>query len=168
MKYLHNFETDAQFRAEYDGTGYTEPWVSLTQANGDVNYNKSAEPLILRIARYGSYRVRPHDYPYTEEELEICDNFWDYFEVNQSTSAVTMVRPIKFYFVGGIVSEFDPEDPETYMFAFVPEEITYSVGGGYERFSMNDGECLVGYFDFSMNGDAIFEISGEAWDNCHS
>lgn len=39
-KYIHKFDTVAEFETAYNGTGYTEPWVSLTVANGAVNYNK--------------------------------------------------------------------------------------------------------------------------------
>ena len=39
-RYLHLYETASNFEADYNGTAYTEPWVSLTEQNGDVNYNK--------------------------------------------------------------------------------------------------------------------------------
>ena len=32
MKYLKKFDTSAEFEAAYDGTGYTEPWTSLSPA----------------------------------------------------------------------------------------------------------------------------------------
>lgn len=40
MKWLHNYDTDAHFSEDYNGSAYTEPWVSYTQENGEVNYNK--------------------------------------------------------------------------------------------------------------------------------
>ena len=40
MQYLHKFETDSAFEAEYNGEDYKEPWVSLTSENGEVNYNR--------------------------------------------------------------------------------------------------------------------------------
>lgn len=43
-KYVHKFDTVAQFEAVYNGSGYTEPWVSAIVANGRVDYNKSSTP----------------------------------------------------------------------------------------------------------------------------
>ena len=41
MKYLHGFQQEAQFDAEYyDDNKYFEPWVSLTKEIERVNYNK--------------------------------------------------------------------------------------------------------------------------------
>lgn len=39
-KYLHTFDTDSQFEAEYTGPDYKEPWVSYTRENHEVNFNK--------------------------------------------------------------------------------------------------------------------------------
>ena len=39
-RYIHKFSTAAEFRAAYEGTAYTEPWVSLTEETSEVNYNK--------------------------------------------------------------------------------------------------------------------------------
>ena len=39
-KHIHLFETEAQFSGEYTGSGYTEPWVSLTRTVDRVDYNK--------------------------------------------------------------------------------------------------------------------------------
>lgn len=40
-KYIHCFETTADFEAEYYGNGYSEPWVSAIK-NGGIAYNKPA------------------------------------------------------------------------------------------------------------------------------
>ena len=40
MKFLHHYQTDETFNADYYGTAYTEPWVSLTVENSHVDYNK--------------------------------------------------------------------------------------------------------------------------------
>ena len=40
MKYVHYYETDSEFRQVYNGNEYEEPWVSLTEQNGEVSYNK--------------------------------------------------------------------------------------------------------------------------------
>lgn len=46
-KFLHNFETSVEFNNEYIGSGYTEPWVSLTQENSAINYNKGSYDFII-------------------------------------------------------------------------------------------------------------------------
>ena len=39
-KYVHLFETQADFTAAYNGSEYQEPWVSYTIQNEEVDYNK--------------------------------------------------------------------------------------------------------------------------------
>ena len=33
MQFLHKYQTVTAFTQDYNGTGYTEPWVSLTVEN---------------------------------------------------------------------------------------------------------------------------------------
>ena len=40
-KYFHHYETTEAFEADYNGSAYTEPWVSYTEENEEVKYNKS-------------------------------------------------------------------------------------------------------------------------------
>ena len=40
MRYLHKFEDIEEFEEQYFGSGYTEPWTSLTEEDGRVKYNK--------------------------------------------------------------------------------------------------------------------------------
>lgn len=40
MQFLHKYETVTAFTQDYNGTGYTEPWVSLTVEDDSVHYNK--------------------------------------------------------------------------------------------------------------------------------
>lgn len=43
-RYLHLYQTQAQFETAYDGTGYSEPWVSFTEDVERVDYNKQQTP----------------------------------------------------------------------------------------------------------------------------
>lgn len=43
-KHIHLYSTEQEFEADYNGTGYTEPWVSLTLDVDRVDYNKGDEP----------------------------------------------------------------------------------------------------------------------------
>ena len=38
--YIHLYETNSEFTAAYNGPDYKEPWLSLTEENMEVNYNK--------------------------------------------------------------------------------------------------------------------------------
>lgn len=40
MEYLHKYKNVSDFTRDYDGSYYHEPWVSLTEQNGEVHYNK--------------------------------------------------------------------------------------------------------------------------------
>ena len=45
--YIKLFETQNDFKDEYYGEGYGEPWLSLTLENDDVRYNKSEREKLL-------------------------------------------------------------------------------------------------------------------------
>jgi hypothetical protein len=47
MKFLHKYSTESDFEADYNGTAYTEPWVSLTEDVDRVDYNKIDADLIF-------------------------------------------------------------------------------------------------------------------------
>lgn len=53
MQYLHKYETVTAFTQDYNGTGYTEPWVSLTVENDAVSYNKS----IIDFQPFGEFTL---------------------------------------------------------------------------------------------------------------
>ena len=38
--YIHLYKTNSEFTASYNGPDYKEPWLSLTEQNMEVNYNK--------------------------------------------------------------------------------------------------------------------------------
>ena len=41
-KYLHYYETDSAFEADYNGVAYVEPWLSFAEESDRVDYNKAA------------------------------------------------------------------------------------------------------------------------------
>ena len=43
--FLHLYETEEQLNEIYNGSGYTEPWVSYTREITKVHYNKKPEPI---------------------------------------------------------------------------------------------------------------------------
>ena len=58
--YIHLYETNEEFTAAYNSPNYKEPWLSLTEENMEVNYNKpklidfSTEPLTFKISSPGT------------------------------------------------------------------------------------------------------------------
>jgi hypothetical protein len=57
MKYLHKYETVTAFTQDYNGTGYTEPWVSYTVENEGINYNKD----VIDFRPTGQFRLSDFD-----------------------------------------------------------------------------------------------------------
>ena len=69
--YLHLFETEQEFDAQYEGPGYTEPWVSFTIETSAVTFNKGGG----------------HDYSqdyFTFEILTGGNISWSYYDGNES------------------------------------------------------------------------------------
>lgn len=59
-KYLHLYESASTFDNEYWGDSYLEPWVSYTEENGEVNYNKHwADYLTFEVLSDGFINLRP-------------------------------------------------------------------------------------------------------------
>lgn len=182
MKNIRKFETISEFNAAYNGDEYLEPWVSLTEEAGGINYNK--KPLWLRIPQYMPFGGGTENY--TSEELEIVNHILDYFGVQGfdvqnpavGTYTCSMPEPIMLYFVGGLTPEFDQDDSETYLRKFVPEEVsfvvttvendTYPDARVRGRFSFDDGNCFEGYADvaFLKRTPNPFWVEGESQDNC--
>ena len=58
--YIHLYETNDEFKAAYNSPNYKEPWLSLTEENMTISYNKpklidfSAEPLTFNILSAGT------------------------------------------------------------------------------------------------------------------
>lgn len=177
MKNIRKFETISEFNAAYNGDEYLEPWVSLTEEAGGINYNK--KPLWLRIPQYMSYVGGMEGY--TQEEIEITDNILERFGVQgfdmqnpaQGTYTCSLPEEIMLYFVGGLDGGFDPDDEETYWRKFVPETASFQVFTVYNdevrgRFSFDDGDCLEGYADIWIvrNTGKPRYIEGESQNNC--
>ena len=59
-KHLHRYQTNAEFEAIYNGSGYTEPWVSYIDENERVDYNKSklSVPFTIKMLDSGEFTMR--------------------------------------------------------------------------------------------------------------
>ena len=81
--YIHLYKTNSEFTEAYNGPDYVEPWLSLTEENMKVNYNKpklidfSAEPLTFKISSSGTVRWRASDRSVSKTiEYKLNDGDW--------------------------------------------------------------------------------------------
>ena len=62
MQFLHKYQTVTAFTQDYNGTGYTEPWVSLTVENDKVDYNKNLTIIdfhpVGQVLHYAEWRAK--------------------------------------------------------------------------------------------------------------
>ena len=90
MKYLHKYETVTAFTQDYNGTGYTEPWVSYTVENEGVFYNKN----VIDFRPKGQFRLS--DFGIT---TEITDHWAEVISESQpyaNLGALVMSEPITY------------------------------------------------------------------------
>ena len=101
--YLHYFESESDFRNEYDGEGYIEPWVSLTvnETVGRVDYNKDIEREEDKLPNYQQHltfdvkdsgvvtwkRVSTANTPST---IQYRKNGSDWFDISSDDTGVTI------------------------------------------------------------------------------
>jgi len=167
-QFLHLFNTESAFNAAYNGSDYHEPWVSYTdetEGQEHVDYNK--KELWLRVFQNSNIDG------YTAEELEVINNIWDYWyvenpeSVSYDTVDMEIRWPIRLYFVDNLVSDFNRNDPDTYNQTFTVTNGTYGGSSGRFYFDVNDGNCLSGEIGAFPWG---YQVRGRGtWsDNCGS
>lgn len=79
MKYVHYYETDSEFRQVYNGNEYEEPWVSLTEQNGEVNYNKIMPIGYIDSSNLFGQLALGFDYNNDGQLNENDFNYWQYY-----------------------------------------------------------------------------------------
>ena len=80
-KFLHKYQSDAQFKPDYDGEYYHEPWVSLTDATSEV------KEFIWLNAEIAYYQV-----PYVAEYLCEVDGYYKWLTWEASTEKTNTNR----------------------------------------------------------------------------
>ena len=83
MKYIHFYDVDAQFKADYNGEAYGEPWVSFVLEAERVDYNKpdySKELLKFHIISGGTLGWKTNTTAFTRT-IEFKKNDGDWQEV---------------------------------------------------------------------------------------
>ena len=96
--YIHLYKTNDEFTASYNGPDYKEPWLSLTEENMTISYNKpklidfSTEPLTFNILSAGTINWTASDSTVTKTiDYKLNDsNNWTSITSNTGESAPTI------------------------------------------------------------------------------
>lgn len=109
-KYIHLFETETEYGAARRND-YKEPWVSLTEANGEVNYNKSeyekllGTPLTFEIISGGYIVWAKATTAFTlENTIQYSKNGGEWISITANKSAATSTNRITV--VSGDIVQF--------------------------------------------------------------
>ena len=142
--YLHLFETEQEFDAQYEGSGYTEPWVSYTMETSAVTFNKG-----------------PHDYSqdYLTFEILSAGNICWFVEEESENP-----KTIEYKLNDGNWTSLTPKDDSSAIISVVPGDkvmfrgnnATYmdSDTGGYNKF---EGSTAV----FNLCGNIMSLVAGD-------
>lgn len=121
MHNLHLFKKTSDFTSEYEGDAYFENWVSYTREDGHVAYNKMpVKDLWFRVPYYGSDDSAINIGHWADEEKNLFDNIFDYIrprrdiQIEEGWTHGIVLEDITIYTSGGVVDDFDKNDPEAY------------------------------------------------------
>lgn len=81
-KYLHLYESDAQFQNDYTGTTYHEDWVSLTVETHEVHYNKEEIFMTLAELIEAGYAEIKQDYAASSNDH--AETGWSVIQIHQA------------------------------------------------------------------------------------
>ena len=113
--YIHLYETNSKFTEAYNGPDYKEPWLSLTEENMEVNYNKpklidfSTKPLTFNIVSAGTINWTVLGSSAKTIEYKLNDDNWASITSNTGESAptITVKAGYKIQFRGDNATYFD-------------------------------------------------------------
>ena len=104
--YIHLYETNDKFTEAYNGPDYKEPWLSLTEENMEVNYNKpklidfSTEPLTFNIVSAGTINWTVLGSSAKTIEYKLNDGNWASITSNTKGAKITVDYGDKVQFRG--------------------------------------------------------------------
>ena len=104
--YIHLYETNSEFTAAYNSPNYKEPWLSLTEENMEVNYNKpklidfSTEPLTFKISSPGTVNWTALGSSAKTIEYKLNDGNWASITSNTEGAKITVNPGNKVQFRG--------------------------------------------------------------------
>lgn len=110
MKYLHKYEEVSAFTEDYNGSGYTEPWVSYTNENDHVDYNKIDADFIFDAADMLGSTLK---LVYSRDEFQVDGrdvSFDDWYYYTFGSSSELLQRPESFKIKilnANLLSEFE-------------------------------------------------------------
>ena len=95
MDYIHLFETAGAFNAIYYGEDYNEPWVSYTEENNQVKYNKRnlrEQPFTFSVISGGTIQWSAKNSSFTKTiQYKLNGGDWTEITSNTGDSAPTIV-----------------------------------------------------------------------------
>lgn len=145
-QYLHLFETENEFTSAYTGENYNEPWVSYTEENEKVKYNKTRQDILLET-------------PLTLEALTDGTIGWR-IKYTFSSYGTPAAKTVKYSKNGGEWTEITSASGSSYpkidvlvgdIIQFVGNNETY--GGDYA--GNKYGSNLIGTCDFIAYGNIM-------------
>lgn len=93
MKYIHLFDTASEFNEAYNGSSYEEPWVSYTEENEKVKYNKSEDeklkdtPLTFVIQSDGNITWKKYQSSMTDKTIEYSKNGGEWISITSDAGS---------------------------------------------------------------------------------
>ena len=157
MRYFHVFEQEEKFNEEYNGSGYTEPWVSVTKKNiGDV-VSFVIQPYEDEITFYFMGEESEQDWYESYwgdvwEECTIAGIETDNSQVTAFTISATTVKGVTY---SALTFQYNGSNNKEYWW-----------GCGYEQPSSNWFEAYA--ISYSMNlqvGDTVILYRITDYDN---
>ena len=95
--YIHLYETNSDFTKAYNGPDYKEPWLSLTEENMTISYNKpklidfSTEPLTFNILSDGTINWTASDASIAKTiDYKLNNGKWTSITSNTDSSAASI------------------------------------------------------------------------------
>lgn len=147
-KYLHLFDSASAFTEAYNGNDYHEPWVSYTEANEHVDYNKipivplTFEVLSSGTINFGNYRVE------NETTIEYRKNGGEWTEIQSSPMGLDWHTNL---YTGGTEIQVNSGD----IVCFRGSNETYS-NDGWAFYGFCPSTCV-----FNLKGNIMSLLGGE-------
>lgn len=144
--YIHLFKTENEFTSAYTGESYHEPWVSYTEENEKVKYNKTRQDILLET-------------PLTLEALTDGTIGWR-IKYTFSSYGTPVAKTVKYSKNGGEWTEITSASGLSYpkidvlagdIIQFVGNNVTY----GGENSGNKYGSNLIGTCDFIAYGNIM-------------
>ena len=90
MEYVHYYETQSEFNADYNGSGYTEPWVGYVEETSGTSYNKKPVHVTVKLFVREGQGMNPIDNPVTQ-------SIWQSIVTGTPVETLEFASPEEFF-----------------------------------------------------------------------